>query len=89
MRRPGARVRTAASFGRGAAGIPPMMRWIPLVTLLQVGLDMAVVVGVPGYGHDYVAAHTIPAWAAVAEPEGWTAEREAALVRLFADRPSR
>ncbi len=50
------------------------MRWIPVVTLFQVALDMAVALGTPGYGPDYVARHHIPAWAATLEPEGWSPE---------------
>jgi uncharacterized membrane protein len=56
------------------------MRWIPVVTLFQVGMDMAVAVGTLGYGHDYAARHYIPAWAATLAPEGWSADIEARLI---------
>ncbi|OBI91930.1 alpha/beta hydrolase [Mycobacterium asiaticum] len=50
----------------------PQMRWIPLVTFLQVSADMAVAVDVPdGHGHRYVA-NVADAWAAVMSPPGWT-----------------
>lgn len=55
------------------------MRWIPVVTLFQVGLDMAVALGTLGYGHDYVARHYIPAWAETLAPEGWTTHDETRL----------
>lgn len=63
-----------------APDLSPKMRWIPVVTLFQVGLDMAVALGTLGYGHDYIARHYIPAWAATLDPEGWTVEDEARLV---------
>jgi uncharacterized membrane protein len=66
--------------GARAPDVSPEMRWIPIVTLLQVGLDMAVALGTLGYGHDYVARHYIPAWAATLDPEGWTPEHEARLI---------
>ncbi|OBK17470.1 alpha/beta hydrolase [Mycobacterium asiaticum] len=50
----------------------PEMRWIPLVTFLQVSADMAVAVDVPdGHGHRYVA-NVADGWAAVLSPPGWT-----------------
>jgi uncharacterized membrane protein len=66
--------------------VSPQIRWLPVITMLQVAIDMAVSLGVPGYGHDYIAEHYIPAWAETTEPEGWTPERQAALQALFAGR---
>lgn len=66
--------------GERAPDVSPQMRWIPVVTLLQVGLDMAVALGTLGYGHDYAARHYIPAWAETLAPEGWTAQEEARLI---------
>ena len=71
--------------GDRAPDLSPQMRWIPVVTLLQVGLDMAVAVGTLGHGHDYAANHYIPAWAATLAPEGWTAADEARLAAHLAD----
>lgn len=65
--------------GERAPDLSPEMRWIPGVTLLQVGLDMAVALGTLGYGHDYVARHYIPAWIETLAPEGWTARDAARL----------
>lgn len=50
------------------------MRWIPVVTFLQVSADMAVSADVPdGHGHTYISE--IPrAWAKILEPEGWTGD---------------
>ncbi len=66
--------------GERAPDLGPDMRWIPLVTMFQVGFDMAVAVGTLGYGHDYIARHYIPAWAETLDPDGWTPEIEARLI---------
>jgi uncharacterized membrane protein len=62
----------------------PAMRWIPFVTFWQVTADMAFSTGVPaGHGHNY-GAQTVAAWAAILPPDGWTAERTAALTEIIA-----
>jgi len=71
--------------GERAPDLSPRMRWIPVVTLFQVGLDMAVALGTLGYGHDYVARHYIPAWAATLAPEGWTDADAARLASHLKD----
>jgi uncharacterized membrane protein len=71
--------------GRRAPDLSPKMRWIPVVTMLQVAVDMAVAVGTLGYGHDYAARHYVPAWATTLEPEGWSPDVEARLVEHLAD----
>jgi uncharacterized membrane protein len=68
-----------------APDVSPQMRWVPLVTLLQVGVDMAVAVGNLGYGHDYIARHYIPAWAATLDPEGWDGATQTRLIGHLAD----
>jgi uncharacterized membrane protein len=68
-----------------APDLGPGMRWLPLVTMLQVGFDMAVAVGTLGYGHDYAARHYIPAWAETLNPEDWTPEIEARLIDHLRD----
>lgn len=70
--------------GERAPDLSPQMRWIPVVTLFQVALDMALAVGTLGYGHDYVARHYIPGWAATLAPKGWTAADEARLAAHLA-----
>ncbi|WP_250008947.1 alpha/beta-hydrolase family protein [Actinoplanes sp. M2I2] len=63
----------------------PAMRWYPLITWAQVSADMAVSNDVPpGHGHNFGAA-PVTAWAEIAPPPGWTAERTAALTDLIAD----
>ncbi|MCV7171777.1 alpha/beta-hydrolase family protein [Mycobacterium manitobense] len=57
------------------------MRWYPIVTFWQVGADMTNASGVPGgHGHNY-GDSVLDGWAAVAPPDGWTAE-DTARIRL-------
>ena len=67
-----------------APDVAPELRWFPLVTAVQLGLDMAISLHVPGFGHAYVARDYIDAWAATLDPEGWTPERAATLKAIFA-----
>jgi uncharacterized membrane protein len=67
-----------------APDLSAKMRWVPVVTLFQVGLDMAVALGTLGYGHDYAARHYVPAWAETLAPEGWTPADEARLIAHLA-----
>ncbi|HEU0190025.1 MAG TPA: alpha/beta-hydrolase family protein, partial [Mycobacterium sp.] len=61
----------------------PQVRWIPVVTFLQLSADMAVAVDIPdGHGHRYVA-DVADAWAAVLRPPGWNAEKTARLRPLL------
>ncbi|GAA0303088.1 alpha/beta hydrolase [Rhodovulum strictum] len=63
-------------------GVSPYLRFMPIVTQLQLALDMALATTVPGgYGHSYYAQDYIGPWVAVTAPEGWT---EADTVRLKA-----
>ncbi|MFT3898804.1 MAG: alpha/beta-hydrolase family protein [Gordonia sp. (in: high G+C Gram-positive bacteria)] len=61
----------------------PVMRWIPVVTFLQVSADMAVANGVPdGHGHHYL--RVVPfAWAKILEPDDWTDEKTRRLLPLL------
>jgi uncharacterized membrane protein len=56
------------------------LRWYPVVTMLQLALDMAVATGTPmGYGHVYAPEHYIDAWVAVTDVRHWSPD---ALARL-------
>ncbi|RJL10713.1 alpha/beta hydrolase [Paracoccus siganidrum] len=56
------------------------LRWYPVVTMLQLALDMAVGTGTPmGYGHVYAPQHYLDAWVAITRPAGWTPESLARL----------
>jgi uncharacterized membrane protein len=59
------------------------MRWFPFVTFWQVTADMAFSTGVPaGHGHNY-GAQTVAAWVDIIAPDGWTADRTAALTEII------
>ena len=48
------------------------LQWYPIVTFLQLALDMAVATTTPiGYGHVYAPEHYIDAWVEVTAPDGW------------------
>lgn len=70
-----------------APDVSPAFRWFPLVTTLQLGLDMAISQQVVGFGHEYAAADYIDAWVAVTEPPGWTPRKTEELKTIFAERP--
>jgi uncharacterized membrane protein len=64
--------------------VSPELRWYPVITLLQLGLDMAIALAVPiGHGHYYAPEHYIDAWVAVTEPSGWTTDGIARLKAHF------
>lgn len=53
--------------------VSPYLRWFPVVTLLQLGIDIAAADTAPiGYGHRYATEHYIAAWREVSDPQGWT-----------------
>ena len=55
--------------------VSPLLRWYPIITALQVGIDMMLSAEVPpGHGHDYAVGDYISAWNAVTAPENWTDE---------------
>lgn len=64
-------------------GVSPRMRWIPVVTFLQVTVDQFFGVTVPdGQGHNYAGA--MPGtWAEVTQPPSWTSEQSAELSDLL------
>ena len=52
--------------------VSPDVTWIPVVTFLQLGLDMMMAVQPPkGYGHTYAFPHHVDAWAALTDAPGW------------------
>ena len=56
----------------------PQMRWIPIITFLQVGMDLISGGEPPEVGHNY-SANMAVAVALAVSPEGWTTEQTAAL----------
>lgn len=68
----------------GGYDVSPRMRWVPVVTFLQVTADLAVATHVPpGHGYRY-GGDVAGAWAAVLQPPGWTAAKTAELRPLLA-----
>lgn len=58
--------------GERGEGVSPALNWYPVVTLLQLGMDMALGMSAPvGFGHVYSMSDNIDAWRALIEPEGW------------------
>jgi uncharacterized membrane protein len=54
--------------------VPDRVRWFPIVTGVQGVADLAAGFGAPpGFGHDYRLAF-VASWAAIAPPDGWTAD---------------
>jgi uncharacterized membrane protein len=67
-------------------GVAPEMKWYPIITFLQVGMDLISGGEPPEVGHNYAAAIG-PAVAGTVNPEGWTPEvttrLQAALPQLM------
>ena len=69
-----------------AADVSNELRWYPVVTMLQLALDMMLAGTTPtGYGHVYAPEHYVRAWVAVTEPEGWTHAMLSRLNRHLSD----
>ena len=64
--------------------VSPALNWYPVVTFLQLVLDMALAQTSPiGYGHVYAPRDYVDAWVEVTQPPGWTAARLDALKRAI------
>jgi len=65
--------------------VTPALRWIPIVTTLQVVADMRAGDITPiGYGHKFAPEHYIDAWIALTEPPAWTSADTDRLKAHFA-----
>lgn len=65
--------------------VSPDMRWIPVVSFLQLAFDLVFSDSPPvGYGHVYAFDHYADAWVSLAEPSDWDAERLALLKKRVA-----
>ena len=63
------------------------LRWYPIVTMLQLALDMAVANGTPmGFGHVYAPEHYVDAWVAVTDVNDWSTDALAQLKSHLAAR---
>lgn len=64
--------------------VSPELRWHPVVTALQLGVDAAVATETPvGYGHVFAAQHYIDAWLEVTGLRDWAPADIARLKRNF------
>jgi len=60
--------------------VSPDLRWFPVVTMLQLLVDMAFATTTPlGFGHLYAPEHYVEAWREITEPEGWSEDDIARL----------
>jgi uncharacterized membrane protein len=67
--------------------VSPAMRWYPVVTMLQLAVDMPVSNGTPmGFGHVYAPEHYVDAWVAVADVRHWSPEALARLKEYLGNR---
>ena len=67
--------------------VSEQLRWYPLITMLQLTVDMAIATTTPmGYGHVFAPRHYIDAWLAVTDPPNITPDDVARLKALLAGR---
>jgi uncharacterized membrane protein len=60
--------------------VSPELRWYPVVTMLQLALDMLMANGTPmGYGHVFAPAHYVDAWLTIMDVAGWPPDQIAGL----------
>ena len=60
--------------------VSPALRWYPVVTMLQLALDMMMATNAPiGHGHVYAPEHYVEGWIALTDPSGWSKAQIAAL----------
>jgi len=52
--------------------VSPQLRWFPVVTFLQLVVDLSASTAPTGYGHVYAAEHYVDAWREVTDPPGWS-----------------
>ncbi len=70
--------------GERAPDVSDNLRWYPLITMLQIAVDMLVAADVPkGFGHVFAAEHYINAWVALTDPENWQADDTDRLKKMF------
>lgn len=70
--------------------VSPMLEWYPVVSMLQLLVDMPLSDTVPmGYGHVYAPAHYLNAWLEVTGVDGWSIEQINALKALLKQRSLR
>jgi uncharacterized membrane protein len=77
-------------IGPRGPDVSPELRWYPVVTMLQLGLDMAVATTTPmGYGHVFAPEHYLDAWIAVSDTGAWSPNQIAELKGYLARKAAR
>ena len=67
--------------------VSPAMRWYPLVTNLQIGMDTSLSMSAPmGFGHVYAPSHYINAWLEATGIDDWTPADVERLKRFLDER---
>jgi uncharacterized membrane protein len=67
------------AFPRGP-DVSSELRWYPVVTMLQLALDMLMANQTPiGYGHVFAPAHYVDAWLSLTDAKGWSPDQIARL----------
>ena len=67
--------------------VSAQVRWYPLITMLQLTVDMMIATTSPmGYGHVFAPQHYIDAWMAVTDPPDIAPEDVSRLRALFIER---
>ncbi|WP_133771371.1 alpha/beta hydrolase [Enterovirga rhinocerotis] len=70
--------------------VSPDLRWYPIVTALQIALDMAVATAPPiGFGHSYAPKHYVEAWMAVTDVRDWSGDAVARLKHHLSEAAAR
>ncbi|WGL17242.1 alpha/beta-hydrolase family protein [Microbulbifer bruguierae] len=54
-----------------AQDVSPDLQWYPIVTMLQLGMDMHAGIAPMGFGHSYAPADYVHAWYQLVAPPGW------------------
>ncbi len=69
--------------------VSPDFIWIPVVTFLQLSLDIMTAVQTPfGHGHNYLFEHYLDGWLSLTDAPGWTPETIKTLKAKFvSERP--
>lgn len=71
--------------GERGPDVSPQLRWYPLVTFMQLLVDVMVSTAPPlGYGHNYAPEHYLDGWLEVTQPHGWSNAKTARLKSKFA-----
>lgn len=73
--------------GQRGPDVSPILNWYPVITFLQLGMDMALALSAPpGHGHNYAPSDYIDSWRALIEPPGWDDAGIAKLKETMAKR---